>query len=149
MQEPELVKTRDRVLAGKTSDFSVDEMGMLRFGNRVCVPMDDGIKREIMDESHTTPYSVHPGSTKMYQDLKAMFWWPGMKNDIAKYVAKCLTCQQVKAEHQRPAGYQATIGMAPYELSYGRKCRSHVHWDEANIIDLNALIIDVQLDDYG
>ena len=103
-QDSELIKTQAMVLAGKASDFSVDETGMLRFGSRVCVPMNENIKKEIMDESHTTPYSVHPGSTKMYQDLKAMFWWPGMKNDIAEYVAKCLTCQQVKAEHQRPAG---------------------------------------------
>ncbi|KAM6576851.1 hypothetical protein CsatB_028688 [Cannabis sativa] len=87
-QDPELIKTRARVSAGKASDFSVDETGMLRFGNRICVPMDENIKKEIMDESHTTPYSVHPGSTKMYQDLKAMFWWPGMKNDIAEYVAR-------------------------------------------------------------
>ncbi|KAM6551543.1 hypothetical protein CsatB_001351 [Cannabis sativa] len=85
MQDPELVKTRARVSVGKASDFSMDETGMLRFGNRVCVPMDESIKKEIMNESHMTPYSVHPGSTKMSQDLKAMFWWPGMKNDIAEF----------------------------------------------------------------
>ncbi|KAM6569147.1 hypothetical protein CsatB_017132 [Cannabis sativa] len=104
MQYLELVKTQDRVSAGKASDFSVDEIGMLRFGNRVCVPMDESIKREIMDKSHMTPYSFPPRSPKLYQYLKAMLWWPGMKIDIAEYVVKCLTCQQVKAEHQRPAG---------------------------------------------
>ena len=57
-----------------------------------------------MKEAHTTPYSLHLGSTKMYNDVKTMYWWPGMKKDISEFVAKCLTCQQVKAKHQRPAG---------------------------------------------
>ena len=57
-----------------------------------------------MHEAHNTPYSVHPGTAKMYQDLKGLFWWPGMKRDVVKYVEKCLTCQKIKAEHQRPAG---------------------------------------------
>ncbi|KAM6569712.1 hypothetical protein CsatB_017697 [Cannabis sativa] len=61
----------------------------LEFGNEfmncVCMPMDDDIKREILNKSHATPYSVHPETTKMYQDLKPMFWWLGIKNDIAEY----------------------------------------------------------------
>ncbi|KZV43734.1 DNA/RNA polymerase superfamily protein [Dorcoceras hygrometricum] len=57
-----------------------------------------------MAEAHTTSYSVHPGGTKMYKDLQKLYWWPGMKRDIAKFVSECLTCHQVKAEHQRPAG---------------------------------------------
>ncbi|KAL5560324.1 hypothetical protein UlMin_036535 [Ulmus minor] len=178
---------------------------------RLCIPDDDELKEQILSEAHTTPYSVHPGATKMYRDLREQFWWPGMKKEVADYVAKCLTCQKVKAEHQRPGGelqpleipewkwdqiamdfviglpktaknhdaiwvvidrltksahfipirttfsleqladlyvreivrlhgvpksivsdrdarftsnYQATIGMAPYEALYGRKCRS-------------------------
>ncbi|XP_075499251.1 uncharacterized protein LOC142537636 [Primulina tabacum] len=55
-------------------------------------------------EAHTVPYSIHQGSTKMYQDLRRLYWWPGMKSDIAKSISECLTCQQVKIEHQRPAG---------------------------------------------
>ena len=61
-------------------------------------------EREILDEAHTTPYSIHPGATKMYQDLRSLYWWSGMKQDVVKYVARCLTCQQVKAKHQRPSG---------------------------------------------
>jgi hypothetical protein len=57
-----------------------------------------------MDEAHKTHYTVHPGSTKMYQDLKRNYWWSSMKRDIAEYVAQCPECQQVKVEHQRPAG---------------------------------------------
>ena len=73
--------------------------------------MDSNIQREILDELHTTPYSLHPGTTKMYQDLRALYWWSGMKRDVVDYVAKCLTCQQVKAEHQRPAGLLQPLGI--------------------------------------
>nr|GFD39568.1 putative reverse transcriptase domain-containing protein [Tanacetum cinerariifolium] len=47
---------------------------------------------------------IHPGSTKMYHDLKQYFWWSGMKRDVATFVSKCLICQQVKIEHQRASG---------------------------------------------
>ena len=57
-----------------------------------------------MGETHKSMFSIHPGSTTMYWDLKEKFWWNGMKKDIADYVSHCLTCQQVKAEHQKPAG---------------------------------------------
>ncbi|GJV12470.1 putative reverse transcriptase domain-containing protein [Tanacetum coccineum] len=57
-----------------------------------------------MDEAHKLKYSVHPGANKMYYDLRDMYWWHGMKKDIAVYVSKCLTCLKVKAEHQRPSG---------------------------------------------
>ncbi|GJX00706.1 hypothetical protein Tco_0184619 [Tanacetum coccineum] len=57
-----------------------------------------------MHESHKSKYSIHPGSDKMYQDLKLLYWWPNMKADIATYVSKCLTCAKVKAEHQKPSG---------------------------------------------
>ncbi|GJR29038.1 putative reverse transcriptase domain-containing protein [Tanacetum coccineum] len=57
-----------------------------------------------MYESHKSKYSIHPGSEKMYQDMKKLYWWPNMKADIATYVSKCLTCAKVKAEHQRPSG---------------------------------------------
>ena len=57
-----------------------------------------------MTEAHNTPYALHPGATKMYHNLRSNFWWSGMKRDVVKYVQSCLTCQQVKAEHQRPGG---------------------------------------------
>ena len=70
----------------------------------MCVPNVDGLRQRILQEAHNAPYSVHPGVTKMYQDVKGMYWWNGMKKDVAQYVASCLTCQQVKFEHQRPTG---------------------------------------------
>jgi hypothetical protein len=62
------------------------------------------LKQSILKEAHDTPYSIHPGGTKMYQDLKGQFWWHDMKREIAFYIARCDVCQRVKAEHQRPAG---------------------------------------------
>ncbi|GJR07459.1 putative reverse transcriptase domain-containing protein [Tanacetum coccineum] len=58
-----------------------------------------------MDETHTSRYSVHPGADKMYYDLRDLYWWPGMKRDIAEYVSRCLTCSKIKAEHQKPSGF--------------------------------------------
>ena len=90
--------------AGQTRDFSISDSGILLYQGRVCVPDDAALKCEILDESHTTPYSLHPGTTKMYQDVKSLYWWPGLKKDVVEYVAQCLTCQQIKTEHQKPAG---------------------------------------------
>ena len=65
---------------------------------------DKEIKKQFLYEAPNTPYAMHLGTTKMYRDLKKHFWWSGMKRDVVEYVARCLTCQQVKAEHQRPGG---------------------------------------------
>jgi hypothetical protein len=56
-----------------------------------------------MSEAHRSVYTVHPGSTHMYKDLKMTYWWNNMKREIAKYVEQCPTCQQVKARNQRQA----------------------------------------------
>ncbi|GKD68971.1 putative reverse transcriptase domain-containing protein [Tanacetum coccineum] len=68
------------------------------------LPCYGDLRTVIMHESHKSKYSIHPGSDKMYQDMKKLYWWPNMKADIATYVSKCLTCAKVKAEHQRPSG---------------------------------------------
>jgi hypothetical protein len=70
----------------------------------LCVLEIKEIKELILHKAHDSAYSNHPGSTKMYHDLKSRYWWYGMKRAIAKYVALCDNCQRVKAEHQRPAG---------------------------------------------
>ena len=89
---------------GQSRDFIIDNEGTLRLGTRLCVPDVDELRKEIMGEAHFSAYSIHSGSTKMYHDLKDTYWWNGMKKDIAKFVSKCLTCQQVKLEHHRPSG---------------------------------------------
>ena len=70
----------------------------------MCVPEIGELKREIMEEAHSSAYAMHPGSTKMYHTLREHYWWKGMKKEIADFVSRCLTYQQVKAEHQKPAG---------------------------------------------
>ncbi|KAL8104338.1 hypothetical protein AgCh_028521 [Apium graveolens] len=81
-----------------------DSQGLYRFSSRVWIPNVTELKNEVLQEAHNSRFSIHPGSTKMYQDLKKNFWWPGMKKDIANWVSKCHMCQTVKAEHQRPSG---------------------------------------------
>ena len=62
------------------------------------------LRHLILKEAHESPLTIHPGSTKMYQDLRQRFWWTRMKREIAQYIANCDVCRRVKAEHQRPAG---------------------------------------------
>ncbi|GJU60102.1 putative reverse transcriptase domain-containing protein [Tanacetum coccineum] len=78
--------------------------GTLCLNSRSWLPCYGDLKTVIMHASHKSKYYVHPGSDKMYQDMKKLYWWPNMKADIATYVSKCLTCAKVKAEHQRPSG---------------------------------------------
>nr|GEW55773.1 reverse transcriptase domain-containing protein [Tanacetum cinerariifolium] len=76
----------------------------LCLNNRSWLPCYGDLRTLIMHESHKSKYSIHPGSDKMYQDIKKLYWWSNMKSDIATYVSKCLTCLKVKAEHQKPSG---------------------------------------------
>ena len=89
---------------GQSQDFVIDSEGTLRLGTRLCVPDVDELRKEIMEGAHFSAYSIHPGSTKMYHDLKNTYWWNEMKRDIADFVSKYLTYQQAKLEHQRPSG---------------------------------------------
>jgi len=73
--------------------FSQDVDGVVRFGSRLCVPNDVQLRNDLLSEAHGSRYTIHPGTTKMYHNLKAFFWWAGMKRDIAEYVSKCLVCQ--------------------------------------------------------
>ncbi|GJY44345.1 putative reverse transcriptase domain-containing protein [Tanacetum coccineum] len=78
--------------------------GTLCLKNRSWIPCFGDLRALIMHESHKSKYSIHPGSDKMYQDLKKLYWWPNMKAEIATYVSKCMTCAKVKAEYQKPSG---------------------------------------------
>ena len=88
----------------ETKHFRLDERGVLRFKDRLVVPKDRELRNQILDEAHSSKLSIHPGSSKMYQDLKTQFWWTKMKKEIAAYVARCDTCCRVKAVHLKPAG---------------------------------------------
>ena len=88
----------------KSADIKVDDVGIARFNGRLCVPKDEELRKMILEEAHRSKFSIHLGVTKMYQDLKRTYWWISMKRDVADFVSKCLTCQQVKADHQLPGG---------------------------------------------
>ena len=82
----------------------IDSEGILRMGDRICVPKIEDLISLILEEAHSSRYSIHPGVTKMYRDLSQTYWWGGMRRDIAEFVSRCLNCQQVKFEHQKPGG---------------------------------------------
>ncbi|GJY36561.1 putative nucleotidyltransferase, ribonuclease H [Tanacetum coccineum] len=84
--------------------FEDDSRGIKTHQGRIYIPFRSDVKELILEEAHKSKYSIHPGATKMYLDLKRNYWWPGMKRDCAKYVERCLTCLKVKAEHQKPYG---------------------------------------------
>jgi len=88
----------------ETRHFRLDERGVLWFKDRLVVPKDRELRNQILDEAHSSKLSIHPGRSKMYQDLKTWFWWTKMKKEIAAYVARCDTCCRVKAIHLKPAG---------------------------------------------
>ncbi|GJW66565.1 putative reverse transcriptase domain-containing protein [Tanacetum coccineum] len=91
-------------LRGMDKAFEVRPDGTRCIKNQSWLPLFGNLRDLIMHESHKSKYSIHPGSDKMYQDLKKLYWWPNMKAIIAEYVGKCLTCSRVKAECQKPSG---------------------------------------------
>jgi hypothetical protein len=76
----------------ETKHFRIDENGVLWFNDRLVVPKDRELRNQILSEAHSSKLSIHPGSSKMYQDLKTYFWWTKMKKEIIAYVARCDTC---------------------------------------------------------
>jgi hypothetical protein len=104
LEDAKLKEIRQLIKDNKTNAFLEDSRGTLFLGKRICVPNLKHLKELILWEAHDSAYSILPGSTKMYKDLKTHYWWYGTKRDIAEYVSLCDTCQRVKAEHQRPAG---------------------------------------------
>ena len=103
-KDKDLMKIRNQTGENNAPDFRVDDRGTLWYKNRICVPKEGRFRQLIMEEAHNSAYSIHPGATKMYMDLKERYWWTGMKADVAQFVAHCDVCQRVKAEHQKPAG---------------------------------------------
>ncbi|GJX90242.1 putative reverse transcriptase domain-containing protein [Tanacetum coccineum] len=91
-------------LRGLDTQFEKRDDGGIYFVDRILIPSVGGIKKLIMDEAHTSRYSVHPGADKIYYDLRDLYWWPRMKRDIAEYVSRCLMCSKIKAEHHKPSG---------------------------------------------
>jgi hypothetical protein len=104
LEDVKVQETKRNIKEEKLPGFSEDHEGVLWYKGRICVPNIKELKDKILHEAHESASSIHPRGNKMYHDLKATYWWYGMKIDIAEYVALCNTYQRVKAEHQRPAG---------------------------------------------
>ena len=84
--------------------FELDAQGCLRKKGRIFVPNVAGLRHEVMSNCHSSRYTIHPSGSKMYMDMKRLYYWEGMKRDIGEYVKKCITCQLVKCEYQKPSG---------------------------------------------
>jgi hypothetical protein len=97
--DAKIQEIKDLITEGRGPEFTEDEQGTIWFKDRICVPEIDSLRETILKEAHESDYSIHPGSSKMYQDLKQKYYWYGLKRDVAAHVAKCDVCQRVKAEH--------------------------------------------------
>jgi hypothetical protein len=97
------IKRRMREGDPKVACFYEDTEGTLWFKERLVVPRE-ALKKKILDEAHTSRYSIHPRSTKMYHDLRQQFWWMRMKHEVAHYISECDTCRKVKADYLKARG---------------------------------------------
>jgi xanthine dehydrogenase molybdopterin-binding subunit B len=81
------------------NSFQIRDDEIVVIEERVCIPDNKALKEEILKKAYKSKFNIHPGSTKMYKNLKEFYWWPKMKNEVVEYVAKCSICQHVKDEH--------------------------------------------------
>jgi hypothetical protein len=90
--DAKIQEIKEQIKEDKAPGFSIDDQRTLWYKKRICVPERKEIRKSILREAHNSAYSIHPGSTKMYHDLKSRYWWYGMKRVIAEYVALCDNC---------------------------------------------------------
>ena len=95
---------RAEINGSKYNCFTLDKEGVMWFKNCLVVPKDFSLHQKILDEVHKSMLAMHPGTNKMYQDLKQKFWWTRMKREITKYVSEFDVCQRVKADNLKPDG---------------------------------------------
>jgi hypothetical protein len=113
-------EVRQMILEGRGKDFREGVEGVIWFKDRLSVPNVQSIRELILKEAHETAYLIHPGSEKMYHDLKKKFWWYEMKREIAEHVAMCDSCRRIKVEHQRPAGLLQPLRISSVEMGRNR-----------------------------
>jgi hypothetical protein len=104
LEDEKVQEIKRNIKKEKSPGFSEDDEGVLWYKGRICVPDVKELKDKIHREAHESAYSIHPRGNKMYHDLKATYWWYGIKRDVVENVSLCDSCQKVKAEHQQPAG---------------------------------------------
>ncbi|GJS34934.1 putative reverse transcriptase domain-containing protein [Tanacetum coccineum] len=92
------------MLRGLNKQMECRSDGAWYYLDQIWIPLTGDVRTLIIDKTHKSKYPVHPGTDKMYYDLRDRYWWLGMKKDIALYVSKCLTCLKINAEQQRPSG---------------------------------------------
>ena len=110
---------RDRVRPGMgDKGCAIHTDGNLRYKGRVVVPQLIELREEILREFHCSCFVVHPGGTKMYRDLRRQYYWSRMKRHVGDFVRRCLTCQQVKAENQRPIGLLQPLEVAEWKWEH-------------------------------
>ena len=103
--DTKIVSITDRVQSGIGNEgWTVHADGSLRYRGQVVVTQLTDLRDEILREFHCSRFIVHPDGTKMYQGLRRQYYWSGIKRHVGDFVQRCLTCQQVKAEHQKPTG---------------------------------------------
>jgi hypothetical protein len=112
------IKRRMQVGDLKVACFREDANGTLWFKERFVVLKKEALKKKIMDEAHTLRYSIHPGSTKMYHDLRQQFWWTQMKLETARYVFECDTCRKVKVDYMNPRGLLQPLSIPEWKCDH-------------------------------
>ena len=118
-KDAEIVSIRDRVQSGTGDEgWTVHADGSLRYRGWVVVPQLTDLREEILREFQCSRFTVHPSGTKMYQDLSRQYYWSGMKRHVGDFVRRCPTCQQVKAEHQKPAGLLQPLEVAEWKWEH-------------------------------
>ncbi|XP_072084602.1 uncharacterized protein [Arachis hypogaea] len=117
-QDEQMLQQLFQPVCGKRrEEFTKDDEGLWRYKGRICIPDVGSLRQDLLSEAHNSGFSIHPESTKMYYDLKRMFWWPGMKGDVAIVVSKCLTYQKVKIEHQKPSGTLQPLQIPQWKIN--------------------------------
>jgi hypothetical protein len=109
--------TRKRIQEGdpKVVGFCEDAEGVLWFKDRLVVPRRMALKKKILDEAHTSRYSIHSSSTKMYHDLRQQLWWTRMKCETSRYVSECDTYQKVKVHYMKPGGLLQSLSILDWK----------------------------------
>ncbi|KAG8498887.1 hypothetical protein CXB51_005335 [Gossypium anomalum] len=120
-KDESLVTRFQQVKEGETSEFGLNSEGVLCFRGRICVSKDSDLRQSILKEGHGGLCAMHPGGNKLYHDLRELYWLPGLRREVTEFVRKCLTCQQVKAEHQLPSGLLQLVKIPLWNTAFHRQ----------------------------
>ncbi|XP_073031150.1 uncharacterized protein [Primulina eburnea] len=143
-RDPALTKLKEQVREWKSQDHQIDDKGVLWTKGRLCVLDSDNLRQEIMAEAHKSKFSVHPGSTKMYRDLKNSFWWNGMKRDVAEFVSRCQSRQSYDGIWVIVDRLTKTAHFLPVRMNYNLDKLASLYMD--NIVRLHGVPVSILSD---